>query len=522
MNCPSLKIFNLKENFANYCANRFLFFFFALAVIFAAVVLQNFQIASAQNPVKIQSATTPFRVGERLTYNISFEKFFNSGYAEIYAVSRGRLGDKDAIELRAKIKTNELVSAAFYLLDESRTTFAASDSGLPLYTKKISNAGIEPKETINNYTVNPTIYNDLLTLIYQARNASGSGNFNFQEDDKVYNAVFSNTGAGAKLKTGAGEFETNVSTVQSDFLTERGITNLRINFSADEAKIPVLVQLKTAKGDFRAELASVQIAEPEAVAPVPTPIQPPRPATTPTPKPTPTPYVNNDPLAKELPFALGETLDYQISTNGQMLGIVALQAKERKQINGADSLILTATAIETQPNQQIFRLNDEIRAQVDPLSLAPKQISYKLTGTLAPFSQQITFDQQNGTATGGKGTQTEIPVGTHSLLSLAYAVRSFNLKPSKAALNPVNDTRVAVFLDDKAYVLILRPSDADVITLKGEKVPAQLVSISTGNPAFDQYNFRLWLGTDDKRVPLRLMFGAYQADLVSEKQVPPK
>ncbi len=523
MNRSSLKKFNPKKKFVNNRANRLLFFVFTLSASFAAIAFQDFQTTSAQIPVKVQSATTPFRIGERLTYSISFEKFYNAGYAEVYAVSRGKLGDKDAVELRAKIKTNDLVSAAFYFLDESRTTFAASDSGLPLYTKKISNTGIEPKETINNYLVNSTIYNDLLTLIYQARNAGGSGNFNFQEDEKIYNVVFSNTGAGAKLKTGAGEFETNVSTVQSDYLTEKGITNLQINFSADDARVPVLIRLKTAKGDFRAEIASIQIVEPEAVTqPISTPIQPPRPMPTSTPKATPTPYLDNQPLAKELPFALGETLDYQISTNGQMLGIVTLQAKERKQIGGSDSLVLTATVTETQPNQQLFRLNDEIRAQVDPLSLAPKQIIYKLTGTLAPFSQQIIFDQQNGTATGGKGAQAEIPVGTHSLLSLAYAVRSFNLKPSRDALNPVNDTRVAVFFDDKAYVLTLRPSDTDVITLKGEKIPAQLISVSTGNPAFDQYNMRVWLGTDDKRLPLRLMFGAYQADLVTEKQIPPK
>ncbi len=79
----------------------------------------------------------------------------------------------------------------------------------------------------------------------------------------------------------------------------------------------------------------------------------------------------------------------------------------------------------------------------------------------------------------------EVPVGTHSLLSLAYAIRSFNLKPSKDASNPVNDTRVAVFLDTKAYVFTLRPSNADIINLQGEKVSAQLISISTGNPAID-------------------------------------
>ncbi|MDQ3042564.1 MAG: DUF3108 domain-containing protein [Acidobacteriota bacterium] len=489
--------------------------------IFATSLFYTFQNASAQNQLKVQTLPlTPFRIGERLTYSISFEKFNNAAYAEIYVVSRGKLGEKDAVELRSKIKTNELVSA-FYLIDETRATYASSDSGLPLYVRKVSNAGVTPKETVSNYTVNSTAYNDLLTMIYQARNAGGAGTFSFQEDDKIYNAIFQNGGKNEKLKNEAGEFDTSVSTVQSEYLTEKGIMNLRVNFSTDAARIPVLIRFKTAKGDFRADLASVQTIEPEATTELPpVAIQTPRPVVTPRPAATPTPYIENEPLATELPFKLGETLEYQISTNGRMIGMVTLQARERKLFSGQDSLLLTATVTGTEPNHQIFKLNDAIRAQVNPLSLAPQDIQLKLSGALAAFNQQVLFDQRTGTANSSKTNQTEIPVGTHSILSLAYAVRSFNLKPSKDLTNPVNDTRVAVFLDTKAYVLTLRPANADLINLQGERISAQLITITANNPAIDQYSLRLWLGNDDKRVPLRLMFGAYQADLVSEKQIP--
>ena len=526
MNRTHLNNFNLNKPsiFAGFCARLFLGFVLLAFPLF--LIVQNFQFVSAQNPLKIQTLSpTPFRIGERLTYNVSFEKFNNAAYAEIYAVSRGKLGEKDAVELRSKIKTNELVSAAFYMLDDSRTTYAASDSGLPLYIRKICNSGLEPKETISNFLVNPTAYNDLLTVIYHARNAGGNGSFSFQEDDKIYNAVFTNSGAAqVKLKTGAGEFETSVSNVQSDYLTEKGISNLRINFSSDEAHIPVLIQFKTAKGDFRAELASVQMVESETNT-EPTPI----PASTPVrvvpaPKPiaTATPYIDNQPLADELPFSLGETLEYQVSTNGRTLGTVTLQVAGRKQFAGEDSLLLTAMVTETQPQQQILKLNDMIRAQVNPLSLAPQQIELKLSGFLAPNNQQVIFDQRKGVATGNGARQIDIPVGTHSILSLAYAIRSFNLKPSKDLTNPINDTRVAVFLDTKAYVFTLRPSNADIINLKGEKISAQLISISTGNQNIDQYNLRVWLSNDSKRLPLRLMFGSYQADLIAERQTPLK
>ncbi len=522
MNFINFQNADLKNIFAFVRIHRRLIVAPVLFSIFAWSLFYNFQTGAAQNQPKIQTlSATPFRVGERLTYNVSFEKFNNAAYAEIYAVSRGRLGEKDAVELRSKIKTNELVSA-FYLVDESRTTFAASDSGLPLYVRKISNAGVTPKETISNFLVNSAAYNDLLTMIYQARNAGGAGSFSFQEDEKIYSAIFQNGGKNEKIKTEAGEFDTSVSSFQSEYLTEKGITNMRVNFSTDAARIPVLIRFKTAKGDFRADLASVQAIEPETAAePIPTPVQITRPPPVPRPTATPTPYVNNEPLAAELPFKLGETLEYQISTNGQMLGFVTLQAKERKQFSGQDSLLLTATVTGTEPRQQIFKLNDQIRAQVNPLSLAPQDIQLKLTGALSAFNQQVFFDQRTGTATSSKTKQIEIPVGTHSILSLAYAVRSFNLKPSKDLTNPVNDTRVAVFLDDKAYVLTLRPSNADIINLQGEKISAQLIAVNTGNQNIDQYGLRLWLSNDDKRVPLRLMFGNYQADLVSEKQIPP-
>ncbi len=331
-----------------------------------------------------------------------------------------------------------------------------------------------------------------------------------------------NTGT-EKVKTDAGNFETNVSLVQSQYFTEKGITDLRVNYSVDEAHLPVLIRLKTAKGDFRAEIASIQVVEGENTGePTPAPIQTPRPQVTPKPVATPTPYVENAPLLTELPFMLGETLDYQVSNTGKFLGIVTLQAKERKQFAGQDSLLLTAIVTETQPDQQILKLNDSIIAQVNPDSLAPQQIALKFSNMFSNYNQIVQFDQKAGTATFNGKLHPEVPVGTHSLLSLAYAIRAFNLKPSKDLTNPVNDTRVAVFLNSDANVFILRPSTADIINLKGEKIPAQLISITTGDPQIDILNLRLWLSLDEKRVPLRFSLGTYQADLVAEKLVPPK
>jgi hypothetical protein len=501
------------------CFTRF-FTLFVLTAGFAVFVFKN---VSAQNaPASPVLSASNFRVGERLTYNVSFERYTNAGYAEIYVVSRGRIADRDAVELRSKIKTNDLVSAAFYFLDESRTTFASAEKGLPLYVRKSENGSIQPRETISNYLVSPTLNYDLLTLIYQARNAGGSGIFSLQENDKIYSVSLTSTG-NEKVKTDTGEYDTSFSIVQSDYLTEKGLMDFKINFSNDEQKIPVLFRFKTTKGDFRVTLASVQMVESETVAVSPSPItiQTPRPALTPTPMVTPTPYVENQPLLKELPFELGETLDYQISNGGQIIGSVRLAARERKQFLNQDSLLLNASITASVPGNRIFNLGDSIKANVNPDSIAPQQIEIKFTGNLSSFNQVTQFDQKTGVAMQNGVNRIEIPVGTHSLLSLIYAIRSFNLKPSKDLNNPVNDTRVAVFWDKQPYVFTLRPANADIINLRGEKISAQQISINTGNPQLDSLSLRLWLSNDERRVPLRLTIGNFQADLISDTRIQP-
>lgn len=502
--------------------NRSLFFRLQLICLLVLLFSSIFVLDKAFAQNKTLTAT-PFRIGERITYNVSLEKFKNAAYAETYVVSRGKIGDKDVVELQSKIKTGEFVSAAFYLFDESRTTYAAAETGLPVYVRKTSNAGVLPTETINNYLIAPTVNFDWLTLIYRARHTGGSGNFPLQEDEKIYN-VDMQTALGEKVKTDAGEFETNVSRVQSDFFAEKGITDFRINFTTDEARIPVLIRFKTAKGEFRAEMAGIQILEPPAVETTPTPNQTPKPQATPKPVVTPTPFNNHQPLSLDMPFKLGETLEYQVSTGGRNLGTVVLQAKERKPLGLEECLVLSALVTESQPGQSVLAPNDSIIADVNPDTLVPYQIVLKFGGSNVGYNQVTQFDQMLGSATGDRIEKTDIPVGTHSVLSLAYAIRSFNLKPSKDSNNPVNDTRVAVFLRSGAIVFYLRPASADIINLKGEKISAQLISINTmgGNPEIDALNIRLWLSTDDRRVPLRLMLGAYQADLISEKQIPPK
>lgn len=476
-------------------------------------------IAASAQPTP-GSSESLFKVGERLTYTVGFEKFSNVAYAELHTVSRGKIGDIEAVELRARVKTLEFLSAALYLVDESRMIFASPETGVPLYITRTRYIGGLPKESFQNNLTNPTGNFDLLTMIYKIRYSEGAGSFNIYEGERVYPVTFQTTG-NERVKTDAGEFDTNIVSVQCEYFTELGLRDFRMNLSTDEAKIPVSVRFRTAKGEFRARVASIQDLEPQVdPLPTPSPISTPKP--TPAPTPTPRLYIDNQPLPPDLSFVLGETLEYKISNGSQPVGTFVLQASERKQFQGSDGLLLTATVTDVASAEGTFSKGDSIKAVVDPETLGPRRLDINLTGLLASLNQTVAFDEKSNKITFKGAAQVDAPVGTHSILSLVYAIRSFNLKPSKDTSNPINDTRVAVFWDSRPYIFTLRPSPAELISFQGERVSAQLITISTGNPQLDSLNIKIWLSNDARRVPLKFSVGRYQADLVSEKIVTPR
>ena len=417
----------------------------------------------------------------------------------------------DVIELRGRLKTFEIVSAALTLVDEDRTVFAAPDTGLPIYVSRVLNNGPVPREIVSNFLTSPTSSFDLLTLLYKAREAGGSGTFPLLENGESSTLNFQ-SGSAEKVKTYAGDFDTTVSTVEGPFIESHGFKNFKINFSTDEYRIPVLIRFKTTSGNYRIELSGIQqLVNEKDPAVVPTPSPTPKP----TPKPTPTPlvYVPNQPLLPEVGFALGESLEYKVTSANQPIATVVLAAKERSLYQSLDALKLTATVTGIEQGNKTFALGDSVIARVNPDTLVPYQVTSKFGGALSSFNQSAKFDPKTGAITFGTNSTAEGPLGTHCMLSLLYAMRSFNLSPSKDPGNPANDTRVAVFWSDRTYIFTLRPTNVDMVVPGGAKIPTQMVTINTGNPQLDQLGLKVWLSVDGRRLPLRFSAGTFQFDL---------
>jgi hypothetical protein len=479
-----------------------------VAAMIACVVFLLAGSASAQAPAD----SGRFRIGEKLTYNVSFGKFLNSVYFETDVVSRGKLSGQDVIELRSTVKTLGVVSAAFLQLDETRTVYVAPDTGLPVYIRKVITSGVEPKEAVTSYLKEPTSSFDLLSLIYKARDAKGSGTFPLVENGQHYSVTFLAT-ATEKVKTEAGEFDTVVSNLQSEYLTANGIKEIRINFVDDDFRVPALIRVRTANGYTIASLANIQIPKPPA-NPSPVLVQTtPTPVAVTAPKRMPATYEDNQPISPELGFAVGETLDYAVTESGKPIAVLTLSAKERKMFQKEDSLLLSATVKRVEPGSRLFAVGDSINVHVDPETLAPRWMEIRFAGDFKTLNKVVTFERKTGNINFGKGEPIDSPIGTHTILSMVYAMRSFNLKPSKDPKNPVNDTRVAVFWENKPYIFVLRPEDAKEITVGGEKIAAQMVTVTTNNEKLDKQGLKVWLSAVD-RVPVRFSFGEYQADLV--------
>src|SRR6185437_9374828 len=126
----------------------------------------------------------------------------------------------------------------------------------------------------------------------------------------------------------------------------------------------------------------------------------------------------------------------------------------------------------------------------------------KFSGSLTRLNQSTRFDQRSGAVTSGPD-RVDAPIGTHCILSLFYAIRSFNLTPSKDPRNPINDTRVAVYWEGKPHIFVLRPYEPEPITVNGQNVIAQRVSINTGIADIDAAGLKVWLTDDDDRVPVQ-------------------
>jgi hypothetical protein len=488
-----------------------------LIATFIVLLLALIFPVSAQNGAHSFSQA-PYRVGEKLTYNISYSSFPSAAHAEFEVVSRGVFYGRDAIQLRAHLETSGVVNVALFAINNDYVTYIDPETGLPFRSQETARDAIKSAEALHDFTqpagneaIPPKMRAlagtfDFLSAFYRARAlplATGAEYDLIVRGEGVDYPVELKVVGRETVRTNIGSFDTIVTQVK----THSRLRNVKIYFSVDERHVPVLFTGRVNNGELRAELASSEIIEAPPVIAVPTPTIAPNPAL-PVATSTPPPPV----VEPTWPFTLDEQLNYQIfiGTSTTALGTASFQVRGRSRYFERDGVFLTVTAQTTNAAARVFVARDQIDSYVDPKGLLPYRTVLNLVEGKRRLNQTRTVNQETGTVTTDSGARIEIPVGTHDYLSFFYALRMFNLTPPKRSAIPV-------LVENEPKTIYVTATKREMLDLAGRKVPAIALSITTDDPEPDKYQLRLWVSEDRRRLPLRLtantQLGPLRADL---------
>jgi hypothetical protein len=479
-----------------------------------------------------------FRVGERLTYNVSFSQFVSAAHVELFVAGRGTFFNREGIQLRAHAETSGVVNVAVFAINNDYTTYVDPATGLPFRAQQAVREADRMSDSASDYNqpagiaalpsqagtgVFPGTY-DLLSALYRVRAlplVDGAAYFitvrNAGDEYKVEVKV-----AGHQvIKTGVGSFNTIVTRVN---VKGRHDDNIRIYFSDDERHVPVIVTAKQQGGEIRAELvASEFVAPPKSseakVSPKPTPTTAPdpriplTPRTTPgTNQPSPSSAEASDPLPADLPFKVGEQLNYQVylANSAQPVGTISFAVRARGRYFNLNGLFLSAAAQTSGPGARLFPVSDQVNSYVDPTSLLPFRTELNMSEGRHRTSRSYNLDQNRGAAVADNRERIDIPVGTHDLVSLVYAIRTFDLSRKHNA--------ISIMATARPRTLVITSLRRETIEVGGQKVAAIQLSLTTDDPQADKLQMRMWVGDDTRHLPLRFTavteLGPVRADLV--------
>lgn len=463
----------------------------------------------------------PYQIGERLTYNVSYSNFPSAAHAALHIVSRGVHHGRDAIELRAHIETTGVVNVALLALNNDYTSYVDPSTGLPFRSEETTRDATRSADSAHDFNQpagneaippkrkgSPGTY-DFLSAFYRARAlplaTGGVYSFTVRGEATEHYVEFKVTGREA-VNTNVGSFNAIVTRVR---VSNSPLRNVKVYFSDDERRVPVLITAEIGNGDLRAELAASEI-----VRPLPTVAPTPQIAVRPGPMPTPV-VAPTMPVSAEnggMPFTVGEQLNYQIFIGASTtpMGIATFQVKGRSRYFDQDGFFLTVNAQTTNALARVFTARDQIDSYVEPKALFPFRTVLNLNEGRRRVNQTLTMNQEAGTALSEPGGQIEIPVGTHDYVSFFYAVRTFNLAPNRRSV-------VSMLVENKPKTLFVNVQKRETIQLGERAVPAIALSITTDDPEPDKYQFRMWISDDKRRLPLRIacatQLGPLRADL---------
>ena len=501
-----------------------------------AAVLCLCLAAAAQAPAEGPAAPfapAAYQVGERLTYNVSFSNFPTAAHVEMTVATRGPLYGREGVELRAHVETIGVVSAALYALNNDYATFVDPSNGAPYRVQQVIREGARTENKTLEFEAAASAAAapagtkqaavglggpfDLLSALYRLRalplTPGATYRLAVQNGTNVYDAEVKVMGR-ELVKTNVGSSNALVAQVRVRGNQAADDYRLRVFFTDDERHIPLIISARHSAGEIRAELASSEIVT-DAAAPGATPapaqpgVVPPGPAGAIV-RPTPAPAAA--PNTADPPFKPGEQLNFNffLGTTPQPVGRASFQVRARAKYFNREGLLYSALLQTVGAGQTLFPVSDQINSYVDVKTLLPFRTELGLTEGQRRARWVVSSDQTSGAALFDDGTRVDIPVNTHDLISVFYALRTFDLTPGRR-------NAVPLLVNKRPRPLYVTALRNDTVVLGTQRIPAVELSLMTGDPQGDRFSLRLWVSTDKRRLPLRLTavtpLGPVRADL---------
>src|SRR5687768_8236824 len=127
--------------------------FSRIAVCLATMVLMLTTVNAQQKPEATVAPFNPtvYRVGERLTYNVSFAQFVSAAHVEMFVAGRGHYFEREGIELRAHVETSGIVNVALLALNNDYITYVDAVTGLPYRSQTVVREAGRATEASSEY-----------------------------------------------------------------------------------------------------------------------------------------------------------------------------------------------------------------------------------------------------------------------------------------------------------------------------------------------------------------------------------
>jgi hypothetical protein len=515
---------------------------FLLTIAKLTVLLVSLTCAlSAQQ--KSDATQSPFnasayRVGERLTYNVSYSQFVSAAHLELLVAGRGTVLNREGIQLRAHAETNGVVNVALFAINNDYTTYVDPSTGLPFRAEQVVRAADRTSNSASDYNqpagiaalpgqVGSGVFSgryDLLSALFRVRalplTEGGAYSIAVQHEGAEFQTEVRVIGH-ETIKTGVGSFSTVVTRIIVRGLRDN---NIRIYFSDDERHVPVLMTAKQEGGDIRAELVASEFivpAKPREAKASPTPptttrdqriVVPPQ-GTAGSNHSSSTATETGDPLPTDLPFKVGEQLNYRVylANGAEPVGTISFAVRARGRYFNLNGLFLSAAAQTSGAGARLFPVTDQVNSYVDPISLLPFRTELSLSEGRHRTNRSYNLDQNRGAAVSDNRERIEIPVGTHDLVSLVYAIRTFDLSPQR-------QNAISMLVTARPRTLLIKSQRRETIEVNGQKIAALMLTLTTDDPLSDKMQMRMWVGDDPRHLPLRFTavteLGPVRADLV--------